>query len=87
MSRPKWYFFLKKLAKVQKTVKKMKIIEKHLRLSEDVCELLRKKKVQDRRSESSIVDDLLRKSLAPYDQASKVIIKSAKTITNKKENE
>ena len=36
----------------------MKIIEKHLRLSEDVC-----------------------------DQASKVIIKSAKTITNKKENE
>ena len=65
----------------------MKIIEKHLRFSEDVCELLRKKKVQDRRSESSIVDDLLRKSLAPYDQASKVIIKSAKTITNKKENE
>ena len=48
---------------------------------------IKKKKVQDRRSESSIVDDLLRKSLAPYDQASKVIIKSAKTITNKKENE
>jgi len=80
-------FFKKTCKGAENREKKMKIIEKHLRLSEDVCELLRKKKVQDRRSESSIVDDLLRKSLAPYDQASKVIIKSAKTITNKKENE
>ena len=80
-------FFKKTCKGAENKEKKMKIIEKHLRLSEDVCELLRKKKVQDRRSESSIVDDLLRKSLAPYDQASKVIIKSAKTITNKKENE
>ena len=80
-------FFKKTCKGAENREKKIKIIEKHLRLSEDVCELLRKKKVQDRRSESSIVDDLLRKSLAPYDQASKVIIKSAKTITNKKENE
>ena len=80
-------FFKKTCKGAENREKKMKIIEKHLRLSEDVCELLRKKKVQDRRSESSIVDDLLRKSLAPYDQASKVIIKSAKTIKNKKENE
>tara|TARA_R110000822_G_scaffold5049_2_gene21922 strand:+ start:434 stop:616 length:183 start_codon:yes stop_codon:yes gene_type:complete len=41
----------------------MKIISKHLHLSADVCELLKEKKLRDRRSESSIVDDIIRNTL------------------------
>ncbi len=45
-------------------MEKNKIISKHLHLSEDVCELLYKKKIKERRSESSIVDDILRNELS-----------------------
>jgi len=41
----------------------MKIISKHLHLSADVCELLKEKKIKERRSESSIVDDIIRNTL------------------------
>ena len=41
----------------------MKIISKHLHSSADVCELLKEKKLRDRRSESSIVDDIIRNTL------------------------
>tara|TARA_R100000951_G_scaffold116586_1_gene129165 strand:- start:5451 stop:5669 length:219 start_codon:yes stop_codon:yes gene_type:complete len=53
MSIPKRYFL----------GNKMKIISKHLHLSADVCELLKEKKIKERRSESSIVDDIIRNTL------------------------
>jgi len=59
----------------------MKIIEKHLRLSEDVCDLLQQKKIMSRRSESSIVDEILREHLS-HKLSSNVqkIVKKADTI-------
>lgn len=59
----------------------MKIIEKHLRLSADVCELLLQKKIMSRRSESSIVDEILRDYLS-HGLSSNVqkIVKKADTI-------
>ena len=41
----------------------MKILSKHLHLSEDVCRLLADRKIKERRSESSIVDEILRIAL------------------------
>ena len=46
-------------------MKKNDIIEKHFYLREDICVLLQEKKRKDRRSESSIVEDILRKYLLP----------------------
>ena len=59
----------------------MKIIEKHLRLSADVCELLLQKKIMSRRSESSIVDEILSDYLS-HGLSSNVqkIVKKADTI-------
>ena len=41
----------------------MKILSKYLHLSEDVCRLLADRKIKERRSESSIVDEILRIAL------------------------
>jgi len=63
----------------------MKIIEKHLRLSEDVCNLLRQKKINTRRSESLIVDEILREHLGSRLNSSlQKIVNKADTIINKK---
>ena len=43
--------------------KKNRIISKHLHLSEDVCKLLKLKKNDLRRSERSIIDELVRNYL------------------------
>jgi|TARA_R100000482_G_scaffold116436_2_gene59633 AAA15 family ATPase/GTPase len=62
--------------------KKMKIISKHLHLSADVCDLLKQKKIKDRRSESSIVDEIIRNALEnKINQDAKKIIEAARTVT------
>ncbi len=63
----------------------MKIIEKHLRLSADVCDLLRKKKINSRRSESLIVDEILRDYFTSgLSNNVQRIVKKADTIINNK---
>tara|TARA_R100000458_G_scaffold41105_1_gene38701 strand:+ start:671 stop:853 length:183 start_codon:yes stop_codon:yes gene_type:complete len=60
----------------------MKIISKHLHLSADVCDLLKQKKIKDRRSESSIVDEIIRNALEnKINQDAKKIIEAARTVT------
>ena len=57
----------------------MKLIHKHISLSSDVCEMLREKKRKDRRSYSSIIEELLRRELTPKPRAEdikKIIVKA-----------
>ena len=57
-------------------MKKNDIIERHFYLREDICVLLQEKKRKDRRSESSVVEDILRKYLLPEKKESLEIPRS-----------